>query len=394
MTALERAQAALAAGRLDDAQQAIAPLVASGGRDEVLVAAEIASRRGDFHAAVGLLRPLAQRLPGDATVRRALAFALDGAGDAEAAIQAYADVLRVRPDDATAARRFAELLLAKGEAALASAVVAAALRTHPRDAALHTVHARALLARGRLPQALQAAQQATALAPSAPGGWFELGRVELARGEPGAAIAALERVLSLDSQHVRALVTLGGVHLDAGRAAQAVMLLRRAATIAADDVAILNLYATALDANGDGDAAAEVLQRAIALAPRVALLRRNAAEVLLGAGRCQESFDEAARALDLARAGGNATERAAAEETLARAIVARALAQAACRGGSDIKMLRDTIDQDLRSAGLPLSEAIVDRIAQDVRAAVRTALKRCHAAASGVVTPPSPQGTP
>jgi len=194
---MARADADLAAGRLDRAERTVRAVIEEGADDPrldhflglVLIArgdAEAALAHLESAAAAGGLEPVADladalRQAGraadalarlDAAADRADPRAASARGHAladlgrwEEAASAYREALAAEPNRVEALAGLGRALLARGDAAGAAEELGAALQFAPHDASLYLALGRALLASGRVVEAEERAQSALALAP-------------------------------------------------------------------------------------------------------------------------------------------------------------------------------------------------------------------------------------
>ena len=235
------AAAQLLAARLEDEDpnrgraHLEAALAADPGNGPATVAlAEYEMRRGRPHAAVRLLRPLAEAAPGYLAARAALAQAFEQAGlaprgqlemlrlgaempDRPAAVEAASraarrlergaeamrllrKLLALRYDDGVARASLTQLLLDRGDLGEALAELAQAERLDPADVWLRLRRADLLAANGRAEEAEAEYQAAARICPEEPDVYERRGRARLRQGNRGEALADLQRALDLRPQ--------------------------------------------------------------------------------------------------------------------------------------------------------------------------------------------------
>jgi len=214
---LDEARALQRAGRYDEAEAILDPLIAAGeGGFEVLhLRGLLAAIRGDNPAAD---RWLSRAIDADATDVEALrlhGMVLRRLGRIEAALARYAAMLAIDPEHADGHLNRANALndLQRWSEAVASADRALALR--PGFAGAANARGVALLGQGRAREAVASLQDAIRLDPSSGDAHVNLGNALSATGRPGDALAAYDRATEVNpglvaawNGRANALVTL------------------------------------------------------------------------------------------------------------------------------------------------------------------------------------------
>ena len=165
--ALELARQNFEAGKLAEAEAAIAMLMPAHANDaEVLHAAGlIAYRRGDAEAAIGHLARAAGLHPDDAGVLASYGEALRVAGRADAAEAALRKALELEPGDANGWLNLSHLMVQTGRRGNAIEAAERAVALRPAHAATHLQLGWCLLSKSQAAEALEHLKRACALDP-------------------------------------------------------------------------------------------------------------------------------------------------------------------------------------------------------------------------------------
>lgn len=204
---------AMESGRLADASEALAPLVAApprrGRASLELLMAMVRERQGDAAGSERHYRAAIARAADPAPIRRALALQLMARGreqEARELILANLRAVRGAGDLALAAMLSRQL----GDAVGAASLEEESTQAQRRDAAVAgTLRGRRLLEAGQLADARAAFVDAAAADPRHPAPLVGLGFVELSAGNPAGAGEAFERALRLAPGEADAWYGLG-----------------------------------------------------------------------------------------------------------------------------------------------------------------------------------------
>ncbi|MDW8444359.1 MAG: tetratricopeptide repeat protein [Acetobacteraceae bacterium] len=290
-------------GRLAEADLRLAVLRAAAPRDPALalIAAELAARRGDAHAAEAELRAGLASAPQATALWRALGRLKALTGDPEAMDQAFRSAQAARPEEAANAIEAAELWherFLRADRSLPHYARARALA--PQDAWLAWRHGVALARAGRAAEALAALEQAAELDPSSPQPDLTRGRLLADLGRPAEALAAFTRALARRPDHTETRLARASLALGQGRFADAVADFDRAARERPDLAEPWVGLGMALERTGNIPGAVAAYRNALARAPSDPVALNNLAWLLaLGAGDAAEALALARRAADL-----------------------------------------------------------------------------------------------
>ena len=263
-----QADASLAAGRLDEAEQALARIVAAAPRDHRAhhALAVIAVRSGRFELAAERARAalaLARREP---SYLLTLGIACAGAGRTEDAADAFRRAVRERP-------AYPEAWFNLGLA---------------------------LRRLARIDEAAHALRRAAALDPANPTAQNELGLMLEATGRRDAAIEAFRAAIALSPRDADAHNNLGMALRLAGRHEEGAAALRAARALSPHDARVANNLGLALQALGRLDEARECLEAAAAARPDFAEAHANLSLLLEAQGALEGAEAAARRAVALA----------------------------------------------------------------------------------------------
>ena len=298
------ASASMAAGRLGEAEQALAQIVAANPREHraLQALAVIALQSARPALAVEHARRAHTLDRGNAEYLNTLGIALGACGQTEDAVAAFRRAVRKRPayadalcnlgialrrlsrfDEATHALRRAvafapnsvgahvnlgKARLDAGDFESAAESFRAAIALDPRDADAHNHLGIALQAIGRLDEAIEFFRRAAASEPPTPDASNNLGMALRLSGREEEAVASFQAALAVEPGNVLFANNLGLALQALGRLDEAIGTLRAAVAAApefADAHANLGL---ALLRIGRLDDAAAALQAALALQPR------------------------------------------------------------------------------------------------------------------------------
>jgi predicted O-linked N-acetylglucosamine transferase (SPINDLY family) len=265
---VRQAEASLAAGRFDEAEQALTRIVAEAPRDHGAhhALAVIAVRTGRFEVAVERARAALARARREPAYLLTLGIACAGAGQTEAAADAFRRAVRERP-------AYPEAWFNLGLA---------------------------LRRLARYEEAAQALRRAAALDPANPTAQNELGLTLEAIGRHEEAIAAFRAAIAASPRDADAHNNLGMALRLAGRPEEGAAALRRARTLAPDDARVANNLGLALQALGRLSEARECLEAAVAARPDFAEAHANLSVLLEGQGELDGAEAAARRSVALA----------------------------------------------------------------------------------------------
>jgi Flp pilus assembly protein TadD len=194
----EAANAALHAGRLEEAARLLEPLVGADPGNAVFRGhlAQAYRGQGDFRRALPLYRRAAADAPGDSDARYNLGVSLQETGKSAEALAALDEAIRLDPrrPEAHNARGIALLALDRPADALAAFEEASAL--DPREPRAHNNRGNVLRRMGRLADAEEAYRRAADLAPRYADPLNGLGSVEVDRDRPAQALPYFDAALS------------------------------------------------------------------------------------------------------------------------------------------------------------------------------------------------------
>jgi predicted O-linked N-acetylglucosamine transferase (SPINDLY family) len=265
---VRQAEASLAAGRLDEAEQALARIVAEAPRDHRAqhALAVIAVRQGRFEVAVERARAALAHARREPAYLLTLGIACAGAGKTETAADAFRRAVRERP-------------------------------AYP-DAWFNL--GLALRRMARHDEAAHALRRAAALDPANPTALNELGLTLEATGRRDEAIEAFRAAIAISPRDTDAHNNLGMALRLAGHPEEGAAALRTARTLAPGDARVANNLGLALQALGRLDEARECLAAAADARPEFAEAHANLALVLEMQGALDEAEAAARRAVALA----------------------------------------------------------------------------------------------
>lgn len=229
---IEAARAALAAGRLGEAEAACAELVrADAGEARALhLLGIIRFRTGRGEEAVKLLQRAVRAAPGLAAAHNDLGAMLIAAGHPHEAAASLRTALDLAPGDVEAQVNLGNALHAQGELDAAEAAYREALRLDPRHVRGNVSLGNLLCQLRRPGEALQFLGQAAQLAPELATAHQFLGNALRDTGDAPQAVASYRRALQLEPGSAVANENLGLLLKEQGHYEQAIPLLNAAGT--------------------------------------------------------------------------------------------------------------------------------------------------------------------
>ncbi len=242
---------------------------------------------GRLREAEELYRQILARDPRHPDALHLLGLIAASSGQTAAGIDLIERALAVSPAMAQARFNLAGLLRKAGERTRAAAHYQQALDSDPGYAAAHFALASLHQEAGDAAAAIAGYEAGLRLAPGPTldnriGALNNLGSLLLEQGRPEEARARLAEAATQAPRQLSVQVNLARALIACGRAAEGLAAAEGAAALKPDDAAVQTVLAGALQAAGRPDAAAETLQRALAIDPlnrdaafQFALIRRD-----------------------------------------------------------------------------------------------------------------------
>jgi Tfp pilus assembly protein PilF len=222
-----------------------------------------------------------------------------GADDPLSAERFAREALALAPSNADALNVLAIAACRRRDFPSALASVDRAIRTAPAAAPLHMNRGNILREAGRPVEAMAALRRALQLDPALEAAWFNLGLAATDAGDEALAVDAFERCTAEAAEPATRLRAVADRLRHLRRFDAMANVLRRALALAPDDHRVRNDLGMALLELADPLAAEAMLRQAIALRPREALLHRNLGSALAELGRFAEAEGEARSALEV-----------------------------------------------------------------------------------------------
>jgi tetratricopeptide (TPR) repeat protein len=205
------------------------------------------------------------------------AWALDRRGRHDEALAAIQAAVRQAPRDSLAYCQLGSMLLHQGRFAEGAKALDDAIHLNPDLAIFHSLRAKALQKLGQSDEALASVRRALALAPNATPIYQALGEILLSRADAAGAAEAARKAISLfqdvnptyfksDRGDIYAL--LARALMASGHRQEAIANARQAIVQNSEKASYHRLLGDILMAQGEYQAAAEALQRALRLDPR------------------------------------------------------------------------------------------------------------------------------
>lgn len=226
-------------------------------------------------AAVACEWPLMARSRLEAVTHYNVGAALGRAGRTEAAIREYRTAVGLDPALPMAHYNLGIALDEAGRADEAAAEFRATLRRSPRFADAHNNLGTILARKGRADGAVREFREAIRLDPGNAEAHNNLGQMLAAGGLADQAAAEYDRAAALDPAYVTPWRNLARLRVDQGRTADALAAAEHALRLAPEDKMLLNLSGVLLARTGRFEEAAERFERALAVDPTDAAIRRN-----------------------------------------------------------------------------------------------------------------------
>jgi tetratricopeptide (TPR) repeat protein len=278
-----------------------------------------ALREGQFAKALQLLQPELEQNPKNARLWTFRGIALSGTGDKKEALGAFRHALEISPDYLPALEGAAQIEYEDGGRD-AAALLQHVLQLRPNDPTSHAMLAVLAYRRGDCASAVPHFEQSESLAESQPGALQEYGDCLVRMKEPEKAISLFSRALPHSRGHdleVRCL--LASVQMMAQRPKHAIVTLQPLLQENTTDASVLDLAASAYEADGNTPEAVRLLRQAIVANPHDTNLYLDFANVSLD----HQSFQVGVDMINV----GLAAEPKAAQLYVARGVLYVQLAQ-------------------------------------------------------------------
>lgn len=262
-----------------------------------------ALRAGQYDQALQLLRPELDQNPKSAQLWSLRGIALSGKGDKKEALGAFRHALSISPDYLPALEGAAQIEYDSGEKD-AVPLLKHLLELRPQDKTTHAMLAVLAYRRGDCAGAVSHFEQSGSLADSQPGALLEYGDCLVRLKEIEKAISVFGRALAQANSDSGIRCRLAAVQLMAQRPRDAVATLQPLLQENAADANVLELAASAYEADGNTPEAVRILRQAIVSDPHNVNLYVDFANVSLD----HQSYQVG---VDMINAGLNAEPKAA-----------------------------------------------------------------------------------
>lgn len=264
-----------------------------------------ALRAGQFVKALQILGPELEKDPKNTQLWALRGIALSGKGDKKEALGAFRHALGISPDYLPAVEGAAQIEYEDGGKD-AVALLQHVLQLRPNDPTSHAMLAVLAYRRGDCASAVAHFEQSGSLAESQPGALQEYGDCLVRRKETEKAIALFGRALAQSSSpDVEVRCLLASVQIMAQHAKDAIVTLQPLLQQNTTDASVLDLAASAYEADGNTPEAVRLLRQAIVSDPHNINLYLDFANVSLD----HQSFQVG---VDMINAGLGAEPKAAA----------------------------------------------------------------------------------
>jgi tetratricopeptide (TPR) repeat protein len=226
-----------------------------------------ALRAGQFGKALQLLQPELERDPKSAQLWTLRGIALTGKGDKNEGLVAFRRALGTSPDYLPALEGAAQIEYENGDKD-AVVLLKHVLQLRPKDSTSHAMLAALAYRRGDCPAAVAHFEQSGSLAESQPGALQEYGDCLVQLNETERAISLFSRALAHSSgADVGLRCLLASVQMMAQHAKDAIATLQPLLEENAADADVLDLAASAYEADGNTPEAVRLLRQAILADP-------------------------------------------------------------------------------------------------------------------------------
>lgn len=264
-----------------------------------LIAVLLSRREGD--RALAVADRLVEKHPKSAMAVNIRGQVLLARNDAAGARASFEKALELQPDFLPAAASLARLDLAQGQPAAArKRLESVAEKTPKNDIPLLALAEVQAQTGAPLKEVMATVDRAVAANPSGSRARVAQVNLKLRNNDPKGALVAAQAAAAALPDDPAVVEVLGRVQVVAGEANQAVSTFNRLATMQPYSPAPLLLVARAQVASKNPDAAAQTLQKALALAPDRLDVRAQLIASYLGSGKAEQALADA-RAVQKAR---------------------------------------------------------------------------------------------
>jgi len=244
----------------------ISPFVVAQATDP-LAPITAALRAGQFAKALQLLQPELEKSPRNARLWTFRGIALSGNGDKREALTAFRRALEISPDYLPALEGAAQIEYENGDKG-AAVSLQHVLQLRPNDPTSHAMLAVLAYRRGDCVSAVSHFEQSGSLAESQPGALQEYGDCLVRLKEPEKAISLLSRALAQShGPDLELRCLLASVQMTAQHAKDAIVTLQPLLQENSVDANVLDLAASAYEADGNTPGAVRLLRQAIVANP-------------------------------------------------------------------------------------------------------------------------------
>jgi len=263
-----------------------------------------ALRAGQFDNALQLLQPELQRSPKNPQLLTFRGIALSGKGDKKGALNAFRHALENSPDYLPAVEGAAQIEYENGGKD-AAALLQRVLHLRPNDPTSHAMLAVLAYRRGDCASAVPHFEQSGSLAESQPGALQEFGDCLVRLKENDRAILIFRRALAQSDSDAGLRCRLASVQIMAQHPKDAIVTLQPLLQLSGTDPNVLDLAASAYEADRNTPEAVRLLHEAIVADPHNVNFYLDFADISLD----HQSF---LVGVDMINAGLNAEPKAAA----------------------------------------------------------------------------------
>jgi tetratricopeptide (TPR) repeat protein len=256
--------------------QAVAPQSTTEGVASIVTAL----RTGQFDEALERLRPELQRDPANQQLWTLQGIALSGKGDKKDALGAFRHALGISSNYMPALEGAAQIEYENDDKD-ATALLEHILQLHPGDVTSHAMLAEIAYRRGDCAAAVPHFDRSDSLLDSQPGALQHYGDCLVRLKETERAISIFQRALSQPSADVHARYRLATVQMMAQHPQDAIATLQPLLQDTSSDAAVLELAASAYEADKNTPEAVRLLRHAIVLNPHQTNLYVDFADISL-----------------------------------------------------------------------------------------------------------------